>query len=345
METVEKHDKKLIGTSLPSIQVLFVDSWNLFTSRLLRFLFFALIQVGFFTLLFLVLFIIGANIFVTSIMPLYIHHTTINFSALFPSLLIGGICIFIAMFLIGLTIGAVSTAWQLLVLNEPAHVPFSVLFRKGFSYIVPLISISVVLSVITLGGFFFFFVPVILFAIFFAFSQYEVVYEKQSTISALKQSYLIVTTHFGDIFVRMFLLWIISVFLSLLPSLVQHINSLAAVNLRSLLILIDIGLGWYSVCYSYVLYLQARQRTDLTKHVTLTWVWVLSGIGWLFFVIFLVVIVFIVIHFASSPQTSKALWQLYQNSMSPTAGYHAMPNEYHSPRSVYPPTQQYPNLP
>ncbi|HUD44400.1 MAG TPA: hypothetical protein VMR41_02555 [Patescibacteria group bacterium] len=268
----------------PPISSLFNESWELFKSRLLRLLLFGMIDFGLFVFLALILGIIAVTSFIGAAGHNFPYN--INWPSLYPFLFgVGGVLL--ALLILGaIFIGVLAITWQLLSLNEDPKISFGTIFRKGFSFFIPVLAVTLLNVLIIIGGFFVFVIPGILFAIFVSYAQYEVIFDKQRGINALRRSYTIITTHFGEIFVRILLLWGLSFVVSLIPHLFA---SRPAAGISGLSFIINILLSWFGLCYYFTLYKQAKQRTDLTKPFSILWIWIIAIIGW---VILLLIIFF-----------------------------------------------------
>ncbi len=263
----------------PSIGSLFSDSWNLFVSRLGRFFLLAITSF-FFNALIIVIGLILAFVivFVTNLGSALATGHTANINA---SAVTGVIGLLILIFLVvSIIVNSVYSAWLLLALNEPKETGFGTIFGKGFGFILPLFLIGLISFFFSIGGLFFFIIPVFLFAYFFAFSAYEVICDSQRGINAFKRSYAITTSNFGEIFVRALLIIIINVVASSLAGQLIHYSAAFAF----IWIIVAILFSWYQITYFFTLYQQAKAHTDFSKPVSLLWVWIISILGWLIFI-------------------------------------------------------------
>ncbi len=297
----------------PTISSLFSDSWNLFITRLGRFFLLTITSILFNLL------IIGVGLVLAFVIVLVTnlgsalmtgHTTNIN-----PSTVIGVITFLVVIFLIvSIIVNSVYNAWLLLALNEPKETGFSSIFSKGFGFIIPLFVVGVLSFFFSIGGLFFFIIPAILFAYFFMFMSFEVVCDNQRGINAFKRSYAIATSHFGETFIRAVLMIVINLVVSFLAEQIVHNNPV----LTLVWIIIAILFSWYQIVYFFTLYQQARAQTDFSKPTSLVWIWIISTLGW---IIFIIIIMFMLVtgltNLVKSGVLQKFL-QSYSHSSTPT---------------------------
>lgn len=294
-----------------SIRTLFIQSWDLFVSRIGRLLLFSLIAIAGFLICF---FIAGISIF-GSYVTFFVSHGT---KAAPPSIGIAilGIVVFI---IVAIVLNIVYTAWILLSLSENATESFGTVFKKGFSFIIPLFLLGFLSFFFQFGGFFFFFIPALIFALFFCFSTYEVVCDKQTPLIALKQSYMILTRNFGDIFVRWLVLIFISFAISIFPQIFIQFDRAMTFSLIMVTFLLNSVFQWFALCYIYTLYIQAKQRTDFTKPASLLWMWIIAILGWILFAFVLVGVTYTISGLVKSGQLQKWMNQ-YEKQKQTNSG-------------------------
>jgi len=299
------------ATRFPSIGSLFIQSWELFVSRLGRLALFTLIS-GFFNFLFIFI-IVLILIFVAIISnfgssPAGHAAATPVFLSIF---VLTGIVVIVVCSII---ISALSDAWTILALNEAKTTSFGSIFKKGFGLIIPLSFISVISLFVSLGGLSFFILPAFIFAYLFLFVSYEVVCDNQRGINAFKRSYAIATHNFGEVFIRIIIICVISFAFSIVGDLIIH----QIPTFAFIWVFISILVSWYQLCYSFTLYQQARVHTDLNKPVSLLWVWVISAVGWIIFLLLMFFLINLSTQLVKSGELQKII-QSYekQNKMAP----------------------------
>jgi hypothetical protein len=158
------------------------------------------------------------------------------------------------------------------------------LVKKVLGLILPMFVVGIITSFFMWGSFFFFFFPALFIAYFLMFTQYEVLFEGKRGFAALKSSFQMVSQHFGEIFIRclayfFFYLIILVVF----PAIVSKIDK----NLGTIVSFFMIIVQWlgnlYGVVFSITLYKQIKAATDVNKKTSMTWLFVVTILGWIIF--------------------------------------------------------------
>lgn len=134
------------------------------------------------------------------------------------------------------------------------------------------------------GGIMLFVIPGILIGFFFSFVLYEVVIENHKGKMALKHSYFMIKNNFWQVFVRLALL---EVAIFLVTSVTNRIAS------RDLLLglvqfLFSVFISWYTRAYTFVLYKEVRSRTTFPEGISINWIWIVATVGWVVGVLALV---------------------------------------------------------
>lgn len=277
--------------SLPSIKQLFIDSWQLLKQVLLNLFILGLINfglilgIGLIAVILAMLFGVGAT-FSGGGNPLS------DPAKLIPFITSLGLVMIIAW----IAIVSVSLAVQvttILILNKASE-KSSVssvfgLFKQSFRYILPLIGISLVIWLLTVGGFFLLIIPAFIITVLLAFSAYELILNNQSGLNSLRRSFYIVASNFWGILGRIALLWLIAIVVSLALSLLDPSKDSEVSGLFALIqFIFNIFFGWFSACYTFALYKQARATVSETETRRLTPLVITAIIGWIIgaFVIF-----------------------------------------------------------
>jgi hypothetical protein len=270
-------------TSLPPITVLFREAWEAFTKSILNLLTLALIGLA----------AVVGYLIVAGVMVAIFFGLTAGLGSLgqinpslasalpLPLVIVAGIFI-IASMVFFVILGSVSTSAQIMIIaGYKEKVKTIDAIRRGFSFIIPLISTGIILFFFEMGGFFAFVIPVLLFAFFFMFTTYEVVLDNQKCLGAIKRSFHIVTSHFGEILVRIFVYLCLYIALFVfIPNIVQKIEPETGVIISGLVFIANFFLGWFGVAYMITLYKHAKAATSAQKPVFLRWIWIISIIGW-----------------------------------------------------------------
>ncbi|OGW36820.1 MAG: hypothetical protein A2Y97_06110 [Nitrospirae bacterium RBG_13_39_12] len=90
-------------------------------------------------------------------------------------------------------------------------------FEKGWQKVWPFIWLFLLLFHIVTGGFLLFFIPGVIFIIWFAFAQFILARDDVKGMNALLKSKEYVKGYWFDVFVRLFVVWLISVGISMIP--------------------------------------------------------------------------------------------------------------------------------
>jgi hypothetical protein len=144
----------------------------------------------------------GAGYFFVSILP-------ISKTALIAGLI-----------LLGIGIGSIAMSWGLAAFTSAAvddHLKIRDALAKGWLKARNFIWVSSLFAFIVGGGFFLFLIPGVIFLIWFLFAQFIVVAEDERGMDALLKSKEYVSGKWFDIFLRVLILWLISVGFNLIP--------------------------------------------------------------------------------------------------------------------------------
>ena len=261
-------------SDLPAITDLIQDSWKLFEKT-------AIIYVKLFVLIAAFL-LVGILIGFIIALPLSLNAFSPNFNAFlhpagFSILLLIVLLVWLILYLlIIIGVGIMFPIVSLFILQEKKKEPLISLIKQSKPYILPYFITLLLSSLITLGGVFLFVIPGLIIGVFFVFVIYEVVLDGQTGRAAIKRSYILVRNHFWEIIVRLFILEIGILIIS------SILNDLAGGNwlLELVKFLFSVFSIWYSRAYVYLLYQQVRARTTFPEHISIRWIWIVSGIGW-----------------------------------------------------------------
>jgi len=132
-------------------------------------------------------------------------------------------------------------------------------------------------GIVIFGGTMVFIVPGLIIMFLFAFVSYEIVLENQSGVSALKRSYFMIKNYFWEVLGRLVILEVAVIIISAVFGRIAGEDPL----LRLVQFLFSFLVSWYARSYVFLLYQQIKERTTFPKQISFTWVWIVSGIGWL----------------------------------------------------------------
>jgi hypothetical protein len=188
------------GPGLRSLGELFSDTWNLFKARFLTLICLYLLPIVFMIIIAGVF--AGAGYFFVSILP-------ISKTALIAGLI-----------LLGIGVGSIAMSWGLAAFTSAAvddQLKIREALSRGWPKARNFILVSSLFAFIVGGGFFLFLIPGVIFMIWFLFSQFIVVAEDERGMNALLKSKEYASGKWFDIFLRVFILWLIYFGLSFIP--------------------------------------------------------------------------------------------------------------------------------
>ncbi len=197
----------------------------------------------------------------------------------------GALIILVIVLASSVVISAFSYA-QTSILAESKKQKLKAHLKKGFSLIIPLIGISLISSFFVFGGFFVVFIPGVLMAIFLSYTPQQAIIHNKRGMDALKGSYTIISQNFARIFVAALCLGIVeSIATNFLPNLFEQAGSIGQTILAFYGPIMSLLVGWFSFAYGIELYLYAEKRTDWKKDQNITWMWIISVLGWAIIVV------------------------------------------------------------
>jgi len=304
--------------SFPSIGDLFKESWVSFKKSWVYLLAFYAIVFGVSIVVYgifigiLILFGVGAALS-ASVLP----------KGGGPQVLIGmlgAFGIFIPIFIVlSLLMSSAVQAGMILIVNKHRQeIGFGDVLKKSIGLAIPVFLVNVLLFITGVGGFFMFIIPGIIFGLLFVFAPYEAVLENKKWTGALRTSMGIVTSNFGDIFVRLLLLFVmmfaIGIALSIirfaitLPFMFINDSNISVIINMSIGLLawpVQIALSWFSVAYINSLYNQAKQAVDPNKKSSLMWVWIITVVGWIIAMITIIGVSYAIMSLSKSGALEK----------------------------------------
>lgn len=277
----EKESKK----SLPSISSLFKESWVTFKGSVLNLFILYLISFGVFAVITIVGLLITIPLGAFSVFSA-IQENTLT-PAFFTSLGVMGIVILIFIIIFIIVSLALNAAMIMVVANYKSKPSSWAMFKKGFSYVLPLILASIITGFLIYGGFFLFVIPGIVFGIALSFTYYEIVLNKKPVLSAMRRSMGIVFANFWGILGRMLLFMVVVFAIVLIPQIIIGASGDEgiAAGFGFLSFIIQTLIGWYAVAYSLTLYKQAEAAAPDGKTSKLLLPTILAVVGWILGVI------------------------------------------------------------
>ncbi|MBE0425503.1 MAG: hypothetical protein IBX72_02510 [Nitrospirae bacterium] len=185
---------------LAGIGELFVRSWDIFKRRAVTLIFLYIMSIIFFSLAFGIFFGTG-------------HLFSVIFPGSRKAIIAGG-------GLIGCIAGFIAMLWGLAaficaVSDETLEIKNAL--ESGSQRIGSFIWLFIILGFIVTGGFLLIIIPGIIFAVWFIFSQFILAREKEKGMNALLKSKEYVKGYWFDVFIRLSLIWFISVIIGMIP--------------------------------------------------------------------------------------------------------------------------------
>lgn len=264
-----------ISHGLPDIGDLFSESWHYFKKSLLHIFVFNVIGWAINIAL-----IVGFVIFLTAsgvgVFSMFKSNTVPDFTILGPVLTLVVIIGIIFLLLFMLINVFIQVGTILSIKHSQDKTPFGELFHKSFAFVLPVYVLSLITSFFTLGGFFVFIIPCLLFGFFFMFTTYiYVTTDNPSILGSFRRSMALVTSHFWGLLGRMLLWTVIVVVIAIILNLLFKDNAAGSF----LSFIVQTVLGWFGVAYGYVLFIHADKSTDSKKMSSLVWPTVVAAIG------------------------------------------------------------------
>lgn len=187
-----------------------------------------------------------------------------------------GVVIFLGL-IVGIAFGTAYSAGSIMIISEPdSEIGAWKRFTNGFSLVVPLTLLSLVIMFLVVGGLFVFFIPGIIMSILLSFAVYDMILHKTSVTQSMKNSVAIITRNFGEIFIRWLVVVALGFGIGLVLGFVQIIPILGLI----ISIVGQVLFGWIVMAYWLMTFTEARARTNIDKPGSTTWMWIVGVIGW-----------------------------------------------------------------
>jgi hypothetical protein len=291
-------------TPLPSVGDLFTQAWHRFTGGVVNALLITLIGSlisGIFAAISIALFI-GITASKVPVSQMQSIITENGFPALIAELGSSfGVAVGLSVGLLiiaSLIVGTVMTCGMVYAFAWAENKPsLGDVISGGMRKILPFIAVSILVSLLTFGSFWVFFIPLIVLSIFLSFSYYEVLLEDKGPFEALKSSVAIISHNFGPLVGRWLLFTLgYLVFVLVLPATFNAMGDVVGAMYSFVNLFISYAVGWYSVAFGTTLYMHAKAATP--KNVQSNGLfWGLASVslvGWIIFLVMLSVILNVV---------------------------------------------------
>lgn len=266
----------MAAKNFPDLSTLFNNSWVNFKKSLLPLFLFTLIYIGI-TVLFVLVMVILLGVSGIGIGTL-LSGKNMDLQTIIP-LIAGGGAVLLLFISAMIVLGTVFQVGNMLIVAEQnKKTPFGKIFNKSLAFITPVLLTGLLTSVITIGGIFFFILPAIILGFLFSFVNYEIVFNNQRYLAAVKRSATLVLSNFWEILGRVLLLLVIGLGLNIFPLFFRNENAAALAIFVSAVA--RALFSWFVMCYIYELYKEAVERTPQNATRSLWWVWLISVLGW-----------------------------------------------------------------
>ncbi|HSW48159.1 MAG TPA: hypothetical protein VLG67_03695 [Candidatus Saccharimonadales bacterium] len=264
------------GDSLPSIKILFQESWQLFRTTLVPFLkLFGLIAIG----------VVVVGVFIAVIMFLL---SASGINLLKPNFYLGSISttqIIVSIFTILLTLAGlvffifvITPMLQIsyiMILNSNGKVPIRSIIKGSRSMAIPYFLTAVFSGLIIAGGIYALIIPGIYFSVIFSFVQYVFVLDGLKGKAALKRSYMMVKGRFWNVYFRIIAIAVIYyIIASVFQMISKQIPFFGIVS-----VVFDAFSGVFIACYTFLIYKHLKNLPLFSKPFSMKWIWITSGIG------------------------------------------------------------------
>lgn len=153
------------------------------------------------------------------------------------------------------------------------------LFKKTKSMLLPYLGISLLSGLLIFGSWMLFVLPGLLVSLLFIFMTYVFVIEGKRGLAVLRRSYELVRAHFWEVLLRVLLIQV-ALYLGsyVLDTMAEQSEIFGLVSFA-----FSVSAGWFAQAYMYLIYKNLKSRVPSKNTGNLTWIVVISVIGWLIF--------------------------------------------------------------
>jgi len=273
----------ILTKSIPSVSMFFKETWSLYKKVAVPFIFLSLIQIviaivvisglglgG--VLIGLALGPGGSFSFLQNSGQMNADQMTPFISSIAASVGIFSLVVLVAI----INLGSAFQASLIILTAKKGKVGVGEALNHGFKYIVPVLIVSAIMSFLVFGGLFLFLIPGIVMGILMSFAAFEVVLEDRKPLAAIKASISMVSQNFWSVVGRILLIWLATMLLYIVLSIVTSIFSEATASL--IVMAFNIALTPLSLVSLTVLY-QHTKSASVEKPVSMVWMWIVAVIG------------------------------------------------------------------
>lgn len=208
-------------------------------------------------------------------------------------------------------LGSVFGTSILLAAGESAEYPtIGSKLKRGLQLFTPMLFASLITLFLVYGGLGLFIIPGIIIAIMVSFTMYEIVFTSNRGTDAIRNSVTIISQNFGDLLIRVGVIILISIAINIVTGMISAgLGDDAGPGLASLVsLLIEPIFGLFTLAYYFEVYKEARSATDFNRSSSLTWMWIVSILGWVIGIMMISALSRVV-----GPQLQKALENEFGN--------------------------------
>lgn len=180
---------------------------------------------------------------------------------------------------------------RILVISSSNHVTTSIMqiFNQGLALVPKIFIVNVIIWFLAVGGSMVFVVPGMIIAFLLSFANWEIVVGGTGVRQSLSNSVAIVTQNFSKLAMR----WLVAVGIWVISILTVGLISLIIPPAILVTPVLLTAITWYLLVYWTKVYLQAKNVTNFDKPQSMSWMYLISGVGWILMIIifyFLVII-------------------------------------------------------
>jgi hypothetical protein len=288
-------------SSLPSIQQLAKDAWELFKDTWVAYL----KLIGMTIAYVFIAVLAGVLISLPLAFGVIGSHAQI-FNQLNPfqiATLVLLVLWFILFFLSIIVIDIIVPIVSIFILQGKKTTSIFELIKKSKPFFWPYFLTVLLSGLLAAGGLILFVIPALLIGFFFAFVTYEVVIENQSGRAALKRSYFMIKNNFWEVLGRLIVLEIAYIIISSILGRLAQGDGL----LRLVQFLFGLFGSWYARAYIYLLYKEVRAKTIFPAQISIRWIWIVSAVGWGILILLLVGLSVGIANMPAQPSHSHAI--------------------------------------
>jgi hypothetical protein len=269
---------------LPPIKTLFADAWNVTTGNVFHLFMLGIVSILIMGAYTLAIGVLGVWLTVASgILAVVGSGSAKGLSAVSPIIFIGYIVLFVLLFIGWMVIASmVNSALILLMADYPDRkMGVGAALKKGLTFVIPLFFAGFITFFLTAGGFFVFIFPTFVIAFLLMYVQYEIVLNGKGPLAAVTASIRAVSSHFGEILIRMFLYYLLYIaVVAFIPNLLRRIDPTTGIMIGFLSVIANVFIGWFGFAYGIVLFRQTNEHTDYSKKPNMVWIWIVAILGW-----------------------------------------------------------------